>query len=87
MDAVSRAKSLDNIKLDGSYTGKTLAGALDFIHRQGLERQPCLFWNTYNSVDLYPEVKDIDYHLLPPELHKYFEKPLQEEEMGCEVVY
>ena len=87
MDAVSKAKLYDGIKLEGTYTGKTLAGALDFLHKRGLEKRPCVFWDTYNSVDLYPTVKDIDYHVLPLQFHKYFEEPLQEEEMGCEVVY
>ena len=87
MDAVSLAGECDAIRLEGTYTGKTFAAALDFIHRNGLEKRPALFWNTYSSVDLYPEVKDIDYHLLPPELHRYFTEPLQEEEMGYPVHY
>jgi 1-aminocyclopropane-1-carboxylate deaminase/D-cysteine desulfhydrase-like pyridoxal-dependent ACC family enzyme len=87
MDAVTLVKLCDGIKLDGTYTGKTMAGALDFVHRYGLEKRPCLFWDTYNSVDLYPTVKDVDYHVLPEEFHKYFETPLQEEEMGRDVVF
>jgi 1-aminocyclopropane-1-carboxylate deaminase/D-cysteine desulfhydrase-like pyridoxal-dependent ACC family enzyme len=87
MDAVTKAKLCDGIKLEGTYTGKTLAGALDFLHRHGLEKRPCVFFDTYNSVDLYPTVKDIDYHVLPPEFHKYFEEALQEEEMGRDIVY
>ncbi|MFH1149050.1 MAG: pyridoxal-phosphate dependent enzyme [Actinomycetota bacterium] len=87
MAAVSRAKECDGIKLEGTYTGKTFAGALDFIRRHGLERRVCLFWNTYNSADLYPQVCDIDYHVLPEGVHKYFQDPLQEEEMSCEVVF
>ncbi|MBU4302484.1 MAG: hypothetical protein KKE56_06955, partial [Actinobacteria bacterium] len=87
MDAVDKARRYDGIKLEGTYTGKTLAGALDFIKREGLSERTSLFWNTYNSADLYPPVADIDYHLLPPELHRYFTSPLQEEEMGHEVVY
>lgn len=87
MEAVELAREADGIKLDGTYTGKTLAGALDFLHSHGLEKRPCLFWNTYNSVDIYSDVKDIDYHELPTVLHHYFEMPLQEEEMGYEVVF
>lgn len=87
MEAVRKARECDGIKLEGTYTGKTLAGALDFLHRNGLENRPCLFWNTYSSADLYGDVKDIDYHELPEKLHVFFESPLQEEQMGCEVVY
>lgn len=87
MAAVARAKECDGIKLEGTYTGKTFAGALDFIRRHGLEKRVCLFWNTYNSADLYPQVCDVDYHTLPGGVHRYFEEPLQEEEMSCEVVF
>lgn len=87
VEAVRKVKECDGIKLDGTYTGKTMAAALDFIRRNGLERRPMLFWDTLNSVDLYPEVRDLDYHALPTHLHRYFEEPLQEEEMGCEISY
>lgn len=87
MEAVARASECDGIKLEGTYTGKTFAAALDFVHRHGLERRPALFWNTYNSADLYPAVVDVDYHVLPAALHGYFTGPLQEEEMGCPVHY
>lgn len=82
MEAVSKAKKLDGIKLEGTYTGKTLAGALNFIHSQGLEDKVCLFWNTFNSVDLYPRAAHLDFHLLPRKLQRYFETPTQEEQMG-----
>jgi D-cysteine desulfhydrase len=87
LEAVRKARECDGIKLDGTYTGKTLAAALDFIKRNGLEGRPCLFWNTLSSVDLYPSVRDIDYHDLPAGLHRYFTEPLQEEEFGCDIVY
>ncbi len=87
VEAVRKARELDGLKLECTYTGKTLAGALDFIHRNGLEKRPSLFINTYNSVDLYPAVSSQDYHVLPKELHHYFESPLQEEELGCEIVH
>jgi D-cysteine desulfhydrase len=87
MEAVAKAKECDGVKLEGTYTGKTFAAALDFLKSNGLEGRPCLFWNTYSSADLWPQVRDIDYHALPEELHRYFEMPLQEEEMGCPVVF
>ena len=87
VEAVRKAKECDGIKLDGTYTGKTMAAALDFMKGNGLEDRPALFWDTLSSVDLYPSVQDIDYHVLPAELHRYFTEPLQEEEMGCEALY
>ena len=87
MEAVAKANKCDGIKLDGTYTGKTMAGALDFLGRNNLRGRPALFWNTLSSAELWPQVKDLDYHVLPEAFHKYFEEPLQEEEMGCPVVY
>ena len=78
MEAILLMHSLENIKLDGTYTGKTLAGALDYIKKNHLEDKVILFWNTYNSVDLSHLIKNIDYRKLPPHFHKYFELPNQE---------
>jgi len=75
MDAISLAHERDGINLEGTYTGKTLAAALNFLHKHGLEQRSALFWNTYSSVDLHDDVKDIDYHSLPSGLHRYFEEP------------
>jgi 1-aminocyclopropane-1-carboxylate deaminase/D-cysteine desulfhydrase-like pyridoxal-dependent ACC family enzyme len=87
MEAVAMARDLDGIKLEGTYTGKTMAGALDFLEKHGLQNRRSLFWNTYSSAELYETVSDLDYRELPEPLHRYFEEPLQEEEMGCEIVY
>ena len=78
MEAILLMYSLEKIKLEGTYTGKTLAGALDCIKKNHLEDKVLLFWNTYNSVDLSHLIKDIDYHKLPAPFHKYFELPKQE---------
>jgi len=78
MESISLMHSAENIKLDGTYTGKTLAGALDCIKKNHLKDKVLLFWNTYNSVDLSHLIKDIDYHKLPAPFHKYFELPNQE---------
>lgn len=77
MEAVSLMRALEGIELDGTYTGKTLAGTLDYALSH-LRDKVILFWNTYNSVDLSPEIEGLDYHRLPKAFHKYFELPLQE---------
>jgi len=82
MEAVELARSRDGMLLDGTYTGKTFAAALDFLERNGLHRRSSLFWNTYNSADLSPVIEGIDYHDLPAGLHHYFEEPVQEEEFA-----
>jgi hypothetical protein len=78
MEATLLMNSLENIKLDGTYTGKTLAGTLDHIKKNHLEDETILFWNTYNSADLSPLVQGIDYRRLPTPFHKYFESQRQE---------
>jgi len=78
MESILLMHSLEKIKLDGTYTGKTLAGALAYIKANHLENKTLLFWNTYNSVDLSHLIQDIDYHQLPAPFHKYFELPPQE---------
>jgi D-cysteine desulfhydrase len=87
MDAVRKARELDGVRLDGTYTGKTMAGALHFIRKHRLSDRPCLFWNTFSSVDLYPAVSRVDYLELPEDLHRYFTEPLQEEMLGHEIVF
>jgi len=77
-EAILLMHSLEKIKLDGTYTGKTLAGILDYIKRNHLEDKVVLFWNTYNSVDLSQIAASVDYRKLPAAFHKYFEMPNQE---------
>jgi D-cysteine desulfhydrase len=79
MRAVEDMKKLEGIPLDGTYTGKALAGGIDWIMKRGLQDKVILFWNTYNSVDLSPLVKDVDYYSLPKPFHRYFKEPTQEE--------
>lgn len=80
MAAVELAGRCDGLRLEGTYTGKTFAAALDFLERNGLQKRNALFWNTYNSADLNQTISGVDYHELPPPLHKYFEEPVQEQE-------
>jgi len=85
MVAVSLMSSLEKIRLEGTYTGKALAGALDYMRKNHLQDKVLLFWNTHNSVDLSHLVKDMDYRQLPKSLHSYFESPNQELDRTDEV--
>ena len=77
MEAVSMAKEFEGVKLDGTYTGKTLAGLIAFVRNQELKEKTLLFVNTYNSRDLAPLLgANPDYKRLAPELHPYFEQPI-----------
>ena len=84
IDSVKKAKELEGLVLDGTYTGKTLAATLDFIKRNNCQKRISLFINTYNSVDLSESIKNVDYRDLPSPLHRYFETPTQEEELESE---
>jgi D-cysteine desulfhydrase len=83
MQAVSMMRDLEGITLEGTYTGKALAGALDYSRRQGWQDKTILFWNTHNSVDLSAQADEVDYHELPRSFHRYFEAPLQELERAA----
>lgn len=65
----------ENIELDLTYTAKAFAALLDFIktHKE-LNNAPILFWNTFNSADLTPIIKEkCDYKKLPKSFRKFFE--------------
>ena len=62
----------EGLKLDLTYTAKTLAGLRDYI-QQGRCQGPVLFWNTFNSVDLSPTAQEVNPNELPPAFHRFFE--------------
>jgi D-cysteine desulfhydrase len=58
------------IKLDPTYTAKTMAGVIDAVRRG--EKGPILYWHTFNSVDLSPIANRVDYQDLPSAFHRFF---------------
>jgi 1-aminocyclopropane-1-carboxylate deaminase/D-cysteine desulfhydrase-like pyridoxal-dependent ACC family enzyme len=74
--AVREARELEGLRLEGTYTGKALAGALE-IGNGMREGESLLFVDSYNSVDFSPQIADVDYRLLPEPFHRYFEKPFR----------
>jgi 1-aminocyclopropane-1-carboxylate deaminase/D-cysteine desulfhydrase-like pyridoxal-dependent ACC family enzyme len=77
MEAVSLMREREGIKLDGTYTGKTLAALIDDAKSGSLQGKAVLFWNTLNSRDFSDEISSIDYHSLPRGFHRYFEEKVQ----------
>jgi len=77
MEAVSLMREREGIKLDGTYTGKTLAALIDDAKSGGLRGRAVLFWNTLNSRDFSDAISDVDYHNLPRRFHRYFEEAVQ----------
>ena len=71
--AVELFQSLENVYLETTYTGKTVA-ALEHDLRVGdLDGETTLYWNTLNSRDVSVTIDSIDFRDLPPEFHAYFE--------------
>ena len=63
-------------KLETTYTGKAVAGMLDFIEKNEDNRSKTfLFWNTYNSNDLDYLLREIglNWKRLPRKLHQFYE--------------
>jgi 1-aminocyclopropane-1-carboxylate deaminase/D-cysteine desulfhydrase-like pyridoxal-dependent ACC family enzyme len=77
MRAVSLMKEYEGIKLDGTYTGKTMAALVADAGKDLLKDKTVLFWNTLNSRDFSNYISNIDYHVLPREFHRYFEEDVQ----------
>ena len=77
MAAVKLLAKSEGIRLEGTYTGKTMAALIDQVRGHGIRNEVILFWNTYNAIDFSDAIKGIDYHQLPRRFHQYFEEDVQ----------
>ena len=77
MDAVAMAAELEQLHLDGTYTGKTMAALIGDAQQGVLRGKTVLFWNTLNSVPSGQSAAAADFRLLPAPFHRYFTEPLQ----------
>lgn len=77
MGAVSLMEETEGIKLEGTYTGKTLTALIHDAESKDLNDKVVLFWNTYNSGDFSGRIAAIDYRQLPKCFHRYFEAEVQ----------
>ncbi len=77
MEAVSLMDESEGIKLEGTYTGKTLAALVNDARSGRVQDKTLLFWNTVNSRDFSSVIESIDYHSLPREFHCYFAEDVQ----------
>ena len=78
----NRRRNSKGLTLDPTYTSKALYGGLDWLKVKGEREKVVLFMDTFNSVDLPSHIAGADYKTLPRSLHRYFEKPTQEEELA-----
>ena len=69
IDKVSLMKDCEGIKLEGTYTGKTLAALVDDAKSGKLQHSTVLFWNTLNSRDFSESISNLDYHDLTSCFH------------------
>jgi len=77
MEAVSLMRECEGIKLEGTYTGKTVAAIIHDAQIEKLSNKVVLFWNTLNSRDFSDAISDVNYHSLPRRFHRYFEEAVQ----------
>ncbi|MGA3084654.1 MAG: pyridoxal-phosphate dependent enzyme [Thermodesulfobacteriota bacterium] len=77
-EALGLVGQTEGIKLDLTYTAKTMAAMLDFIKRHPeVSSAPILFWNTYNGVDFTDVIrKNNDHTRLPGTLQWCFQENL-----------
>lgn len=78
ISAVSLMKETCDLRLEGTYTGKTFAALIDDANRGALADKVVLFWHTANSQPAPAEISTADYRQLPRAFHPYFEQPVQE---------
>lgn len=79
--AIQLLRETEGLPLDPTYTGKTFAGMLDFIERRRPLKEPVLFWQTLNSVDLSAHLPEGIPADLPDELQHYFREPLYDPDL------
>ncbi len=75
--AIDVLRKSEGIRLEGTYTGKTMAALLDHVRAHDTRNEVILFWNTHNARDCSHAIKGIDYHQLPRCLHCYFDEDVQ----------
>ncbi len=77
MEAVSLIREREDIKLDGTYTGKALVALIKDAENRVLRGKSVLFWNTLNSRPHPESTADLDYRELPRPFHRYFREEVQ----------
>jgi len=77
VEAVNQLKELEGIKLEGTYTGKTMAAFMDFMSLPARRNCPALFINTYNSRPLDPLLESCPGpEILPESVRDYFQQDI-----------
>lgn len=70
-ETISFLQLKEGIKLDPTYTAKTMLALIDFV-RNSDKKYNILFVNTLNSVDFTTEIEKFKLDDLPKEFHRFF---------------
>jgi D-cysteine desulfhydrase len=77
VEAIEIMHQHQGIRLEGTYTGKTLAAFLHDAKHADMKNKTILFWNTFNSRDLSAFTSNVNYRDLPEPFHPYFTEDVQ----------
>lgn len=84
--AVNLLNNLENIKLETTYTGKTLAALVNDAKNGLLKDKNVLFWNTFSHDNFSFITQNINnekvFEILPVQMHHYLTDKLQELDPG-----
>lgn len=79
VEAMELLYGTEGLKLEGTYSGKALAGFIDFMGPRSRKDTPVLFLDTYNSIPVDPLLEACPGpEILPEELRSYFDCELAE---------
>jgi 1-aminocyclopropane-1-carboxylate deaminase/D-cysteine desulfhydrase-like pyridoxal-dependent ACC family enzyme len=81
-DAIKMLYDYENIKLDGTYAGKTFSALISDAFEKKISDKTVFFWNTFCAGDFSIFVDQVNYKELPDNFHCYFKEPLQELDQG-----
>ncbi|HUT56049.1 MAG TPA: pyridoxal-phosphate dependent enzyme [bacterium] len=77
MEAIALASELEGLTLDGAYSGKAMAGFIEFMADPSRKNLPALFIATYNSIPLDPLIASCPGpSILPEPVRQYFHKDI-----------
>ncbi len=81
LEAVALARDLEGLHLEGTYSGKALAGMMAFLRSSVHRATPVLFVDTHNSAPLDPLMRGgPGPGALPGPVREYFARPVEDVE-------
>ncbi len=75
--AMKLARARGDLELEGTYTGKAMAGLMSDAGNGDLTGKRVLFWHTYNAHDFDDAIEKTGPEQVPAGFRRYFEEPPQ----------